>query len=138
MKTRFLIGLSACAALAVTAPAAFADNGSKGGKKRGKAVQVQIEKDSGHKISPSDQVSDEASDQASPTAVISDPRGLMPRRAEPVQYHADGSRSIRLGLENLEYTVLTIDDNGKKSMSHRSLKEIEGGLTSDATGRGEK
>lgn len=134
MKTRSLIGLGLCVALATMAPAAIADQDSKSGKKKGKAQQVQTDAQ-GHKITGTDQPSDEGSTS---TVTFVDARGFMSPQAEPVQYRSDGSKSARLGLENLKYVVVTIDDNGLRTLSHRSYEDIQKGFAPTKTETEEK
>ena len=119
MKSLTLLGLSLGVSLLLAGPA-IADKG-KDKPKNAKAMQVQLDKKTGKKLS--------APDDAEPSAeaigeTVVDTRGMMPAKAEPPQYHADGSMSARIGIENLKFLVVTMDEDGNKTLTHQPIDDV--------------
>lgn len=139
MNTQLLLGLCLSAALMLAGPVAFADNGKgKSNAKGARAVQVQIDKKTGKKIAPDDS---DAAVQASPTAAAaaaSDLSKVMPAQNSDVKYNADGSMSAQLGSENLKYLVMTIDEDGNRTVNHQTADSIESGPVTKQIESGEK
>jgi hypothetical protein len=138
MKTQLLLGLCLSAGLLLAGPAAFADNGKgKSNAKGARAVQVQIDKKTGKKIAPDDS---DAAVQATPTtaAVAGDLSKVMPAQNSDVKYNADGSMSAQLGSANLKYLVMTIDEDGNRTVNHQTADSIESGPAAKQTESGEK
>ena len=119
MKSLTLLGLSLSVCLLLAGPA-VADKG-KDKPKNARAMQVQLDKKTGKKLSAPDD-SEQAAAAAAETVV--DTKGMMPVQAEPPQYHADGSKSARIGTENLKFLVVTMDENGKKTLTHQPINDV--------------
>jgi hypothetical protein len=131
MKSLTLLGLSLGVSLLLAGPA-IADKG-KDKPKNAKAMQVMLDKKTGKKLS--------APDDSEPSAealgeTIVDTRGMMPAKAEPPQYHADGSMSARIGIENLKFLVVTMDEDGNKTVTHQPIDDVN--LEHSAHDKGEK
>lgn len=131
MKIQPVLGLCLGITLLCAAPAAMAD---KDAPKNARAVQVQLDKKTGKKLSAPDD-SDLSAEIAAAEPIV-DTKGIMPAAAEPQQYHADGTVSARLGTENLEYLVMTVGENGEKSLSHQKLEHLK--LQAPPQDKGEK
>jgi hypothetical protein len=119
MKSLILLGLSLSISLLLAGPV-IADKG-KDKSKNARAMQVMLDKKSGKKLSAPDD-----SEQTAPAAAeaVVDTKGMMPVKAEPPQYHADGSISAKVGTENLKFLVVSIDEDGNKTMSHQSINDV--------------
>lgn len=125
MKTQSVLGLCLSACLLLAGPAAMADKGKgKDKPKNARAMQVQIDKKTGKIMNEADDSKLTAETAAAKAETIVDAKGMMPVEAEPPQYHADGSVSAKLGTKNLEYLVVTIDENGEKTLSHQKADEL--------------
>lgn len=130
MKTQSILGLCLSASLLFAGSAAMADKGKDKDKpKNARAMQVQLDKKTGKIMNEADD-SDLTAKVAEEAETIVDAKGMMPVEAEPPQYHADGSVSAKLGTENLEYLVLTVGEDGEKTLSHQkeddlNLKAVE-------------
>lgn len=119
MKLLTLLGLSLGVSLLLAGPA-VADKG-KDNPKNAKAMQIQLDKKTGKKLSAPDD--SEQPFEAAAEAIV-DTRGMMPIRAEPPQYHADGSMSARIGIENLKFLVVTMDEEGNKTVTHQPIDDV--------------
>ena len=109
MKTQSILGLCLSMSLLLIGPTAMADKGKDQEKqKNARAMQVQLDKKTGKKLSAPDD-SDLTAKVAAAEPIV-DAKGMMPVAAEPPQYHADGSVSAKLGTENLKYLVLTVGE----------------------------
>lgn len=123
MQIKQVLGLCLSMSLLCAAPAALADKDQDKDKpKNARAVQVQLDKKTGKKLSAEDDADLSAKPAAEP---IVDTKGMMPVQAEPPQYHADGTVSAKLGTENLEYLVMTVDANGEKTLSHQKPAHLK-------------
>ncbi len=78
-----------------------------------------------------------ASRQAAELARISARIGMPVDSQAPVR-NADGSLSARVGLKEMTYLVMTIDKDGKRSVSHRTLDELSVEEPAAAPDSGEK
>lgn len=130
MKSLTLLGLSLGVSLFLAGPA-VAEKG-KDKPKNAKAMQIQLDKKTGKKLSAPDD-SEQSAEAATP---VLDTRGMMPTKAEPPQYHADGSISARIGTENLKFLVVTIDENGNRTLTHQPINDVD--LELSAQDKGEK
>lgn len=119
MKLLTLLGLSLGVSLLLAGPA-VADKG-KDNPKNAKAMQIQLDKKTGKKLSAPDD--SEQPFEAAAEAIV-DTRGMMPIKAEPPQYHADGSMSARIGIENLKFLVVTMDEEGNKTVTHQPIDDV--------------
>jgi hypothetical protein len=121
MRSRSLLGLCLSVCL-ISAGPAIADNGkSKDKPKNARAMQVMLDKKTGKKLSAPDDAAQTA--EAAAETVV-DTRGMMPVQAEPPQYHADGSMSARIGTENLKFLVVSIDEDGNKTLTHQPIEDV--------------
>jgi hypothetical protein len=131
MTSRVLLGLCLATCLVVTIPEVQADPG------KGNAVQIHIDKKSGRKIAGDDSVQPAAATPA--TAALSDSSlALMPAVDGPEKQLADGSVSVQLGVDHLQYLVMTVGEDGKPVMSHQTAEEIAAGVKPAQTDKGEK
>lgn len=122
MKINPLLGLCLSTSLLFAGTATMADNG-KDKPKNARAMQVQLDKRTGKKLSAPDDSS--ASVEAAATTAIAEDSGVMAVRAESPRFSADGSRAARLGTENLKYLVLSVDENGNKTLSHQRPEHLD-------------
>jgi hypothetical protein len=107
----------------IAGPLALADN-DKSNNRSARAVQVHIDKD-GKKTAPADSDAASTASAASPTVTDSGFSRFMPATNSEVQYNADGSASAQLGSSNMKYLVMTIDEDGEKSVSHQTAEDLE-------------
>lgn len=121
MKIQSLLGLCLGASLLLAGPVALADKG-KDKPKNARAMQVQLDKKTGRIMNEADDA--DLTAKASSAEAVVDAKGIMPTQGEAPQYHADGSVSAKLGTENLKYLVLTIDDDGNKTLTHQKLDNL--------------
>ena len=75
--------------------------------------------------------------QAAELAGISAKLGIPVDSQAPVR-NADGSLSARVGLNDMKYLVMTIDKDGKRSVSHRTIDELSVDEPAKAPDTGEK
>ena len=120
MKSLTLLGLSLSVCLLLAGPA-IADKG-KDKPKNARAMQVQLDKKTGKKLSAPDD--SEQTAEVAAEAIV-DTKGIMPVQADPPQYHANGSMSAKIGTENLKFLVVSIDEDGNKTMSHQPINDVE-------------
>ncbi len=134
MKNQSILGLCLSASLLLAGPAAMADKNKDEDKpKNARAVQVQLDKKTGKKLSaPDDSNLDAVSAEAESTVDLS---GMMPVRTEPPQYHADGTISMKMGTEHLKYLVMIVDEDGEKTLVHQKTDQVDLQATKD---KGEK
>ena len=78
-----------------------------------------------------------SSRQAADLASISAKLGVPVDSPAPVR-NADGSLSARVGLNDMKYLVMTIDKDGKRSVSHRTLDQLPVDEPAKAPDTGEK
>jgi hypothetical protein len=78
-----------------------------------------------------------SSRQAADLANISAKLGVPVDSPAPVR-NADGSLSARVGLNDMKYLVMTIDQDGKRSVSHRTLDQLPDDEPAKAPDTGEK
>lgn len=121
MKIHSILGLCLSATLMLAGPPAMADKG-KDKPKNARAMQVQLDKKTGKIMNEADD-SDLSAKAAAAESVV-DTSGMMPVTNEAPQYHADGSVSAKLGTKNLKYLVLTVGENGEKTLSHQKQEDL--------------
>jgi len=136
MKIQTLLGLCLSGSLLFAGSAAMADD-NKSNNRSARAVQVHIDKE-GRKTAPDDSDAAVASAVATQTAIASDVSKVMPAENSDVQYNADGSMSAQLGSSNLKYLVMTVDEDGTKSVTHQSADKLESVSMTKPTKSGEK
>ena len=131
MKSRSLLGLGLSVCLLMAGPAIADANKDK--PKNARAMQVQLDKKTGKKLSAPD---DSQKSAVAAAESVVDTKGMMPTQAEPPQYHADGSISARIGTENLKFLVISMDENGNKTLSHQRINDVN--LEPSEQDKGEK
>jgi len=139
MKIQSILGLCLSASLVLAAPAAMADKGKSKGKSpaaKVQAMQIKIDKKTGKKLSAEDD--SDLSAKAAAAAPLVDAKGMMPAQSQAVQRHADGSMSAQLGVEHLQYTVLTIGEDGQQTMTHQRIDEIADDTNKQTQNEGEQ
>jgi hypothetical protein len=110
-------------------------------------LRIQIDGKTGKKTLPDDSPqqanraaasqSAAASRQAAELAKVSARTGL-PVERQLLRRNADGSVSAHVGLKDMKYMVMTIDKDGKRTITHRTLDEAEKAPAAQATDSGEK
>lgn len=124
MKLRSLLGLCLSGSLLLAGQAALADKNDKekSNNRSERAVQVHIDKETGRKMSASD---DSVAAVEATEPVVVDLSGRLPAETEPPQYHSNGMVSIKTGAEHLKYLVVTIDEDGNKSFVHQRMDDVD-------------
>ena len=149
MTTQSLLApcLGVCLLLAGIAAQAEDENGEPAPA----SLRIHIDEKTGKKTLPdeSDQVqvatraaapgaqAAAASREAAALAGISAKLGIPVDSQAPVR-NADGSLSARVGLNDMKYLVMTIDKDGKRSVSHRTIDELSVDEPAKAPDTGEK
>ena len=138
MRKRPMLGLCLGVSMALTVVSAQADPGKGKAKGHsGPAMQIQIDKNTGKKIRPDDsaQVSAASAAAATTTAAAS---GLMPLESSGPRQHADGSVSAQLGLRQMKFVTMSIDENGDREVEHQTLESFEATTQESTANEGEK
>ena len=135
MRKRPMLGLCLGVSMALSVVTAQADPGN--GKAKGHSMQIQIDKKTGKKIRPDDsaQVSAASAAAATTTAAAS---GLMPLESSGPRQHADGSVSAQLGLRQMKFVTMSIDENGNREVEHQTLESFEATTQESTADEGEK
>jgi hypothetical protein len=126
MKTRSMLGLSLGACILLAGSAAIADQGN--GKALGKSapgVQVHIDRQTGRKIPQDDSAVAELAAVQSDNGLeaVATTTGLAVE-SQLVQINADGSASAKVGLRDMKFAVITIDEDGRRTLTHKSVSEL--------------
>jgi len=138
MKIESVLGFCLSGCLMFAGPLAFADNNNdKSDNRSARAVQVHIDKE-GRKITPADADDATVASVAVATATDSDVSKMMPVENSEVRHHADGSMSARLGSRNMKYLVMTINEDGEKSVSHQTMEDLKSVSPTESAESGEK
>ena len=128
MKIQSVLGLCLSGSLLLAGQAALADNDKeKSNNRSARAVQVQIDKDTGRKVAEDDSSAAAASSaSAVQTTTLSDSQldRLMPEKTEEISTRADGIKEIRLSQDSLQFFTVTIDESGNKKFSHQPTEEL--------------
>lgn len=139
MKTRSMLGLSLGVCILFAGQAALADQGN--GKALGKSapgVQVHIDKQTGKKTAPDDSALAELAAQSEEgLEAVSATTGIA-AETQPPQVNADGSMSAKLGLEHMKFLVLTVGEDGERTMTHESPDGYADGTVTSAADKGDK
>lgn len=135
MKSRFMAGLLAGLALGAAPFSAQAEPGKEVGK-QGPAMQVMIDRKSGRKIITDD------SERAAPVVSSSAASGITPMADYPERSYAIGKTAAGVeaavvGTEHHKYLVMSIDENGKRHVDHKSQAQIEAGEFEVSNERGD-
>jgi hypothetical protein len=121
--------------MALSVVSAQADPGKGKAKGHsGPAMQIQIDKKTGKKISPDD--SAQVSAAAATTAAAAS--GIMPLESSGARRHADGSVSAQLGLRQMKFVTMSIDENGNREVEHQTLGSFEATTQESTANKGEK
>ncbi len=94
----------------------------------GPVMQVMIDESTGKKTS---QVDDVARPGSASTVVVQDSgrsaavSAFIGATSEGPTYHADGTVSAKIGLDQMNYLIMTIDESGRKTFSHASTDPAE-------------
>jgi len=119
--------------MALSVVSAQADPGN--GKAKGHSMQIQIDKKTGKKITPDDSAPLPAAATTTTTAAAS---GLMPLESSGPRQHADGSVSAQLGLRQMKFVTMSIDENGNREVEHQTLESFEATTQESTANEGEK
>jgi hypothetical protein len=133
MRKRPMLGLCLGVSMALSVVSAQADPGN--GKAKGHAMQIQIDKKTGKKIRPDDSAPLPAAATTTTTAAAS---GLMPLESSGPRQHADGSVSAQLGLRQMKFVTMSIDENGNREVEHQTLESFEATTQESTANEGEK
>ena len=133
MRKRPMLGLCLGVSMALSVVSAQADPGN--GKAKGHAMQIQIDKKTGKKITPDDSAPLPAAATTTTTAAAS---GLMPLDSSGPRQHADGSVSAQLGLRQMKFVTMSIDENGNREVEHQTLESFETTTQESTANEGEK
>jgi len=128
-----MLGLCLGVSMALSVVSAQADPGN--GKAKGHAMQIQIDKKTGKKITPDDSAPLPAAATTTTTAAAS---GLMPLESSGPRQHADGSVSAQLGLRQMKFVTMSIDENGNREVEHQTLESFETTTQESTANEGEK
>ena len=128
-----MLGLCLGVSMALSVFTAQADPGN--GKAKGHAMQIQIDKKTGKKIRPDDSAPLPAAATTTTTAAAS---GLMPLESSGPRQHADGSVSAQLGLRQMKFVTMSIDENGNREVEHQTLESFETTTQESTANEGEK
>lgn len=135
MRKRPVLGLCLGVSMALSVVSAQADPGKGKAKGHsGPAMQIQIDKKTGKKISPDD--SAQVSAAAATTAAAAS--GIMPLESSAARRHADGSVSAQLGLRQMKFVTMSIDENGNREVEHQTLESFEATTQESTADEGEK
>ena len=133
MRKRPMLGLCLGVSMALSVVSAQADPGN--GKAKGHSMQIQIDKNTGKKIRPDDSAPLPAAATTTTTAAAS---GLMPLESSGPRQHADGSVSAQLGLRQMKFVTMSIDENGNREVEHQTLESFETTTQESTANEGEK
>lgn len=133
MRKRPMLGLCLGVSMALSVVSAQADPGN--GKAKGHSMQIQIDKKTGKKIRPDDSAPLPAAATTTTTAAAS---GLMPLDSSGPRQHADGSVSAQLGLRQMKFVTMSIDENGNREVEHQTLESFEATTQESTANEGEK
>ena len=138
MRNLTVLGLCLGLAMALSiAPAQANDNAN--GKAKGHDMQVKIDKKTGKKISGDDDSVEAAEISAAASTVVSPAAsGIMPLDSSSERLNADGSVSAKLGLRQMKFVTMSIDENGNREVEHQTLESFETTTQESTADEGEK
>lgn len=138
MRKQSTLGLCLGLSMALSVVSAQADPGNGKAKGHyGPAMQIQIDKNTGKKIRPDDSAQVSAASAVAATTAASD-SGLMPLESSGARLHADGSVSAQLGLRQMKFVTMSIDENGNREVGHQTLESFKAAPQKSAANEGEK
>jgi hypothetical protein len=62
----------------------------------------------------------------------------MPLESSGTRHHADGSVSAQLGLRQMKFVTMSIDENGNREVEHQTLESFEATTKESKADEGEK
>ena len=62
----------------------------------------------------------------------------MPLESSGPRRHADGSVSAQLGLRQMKFVTMSIDENGNREVEHQTLESFEATTQAATADEGEK
>ena len=135
MKTRPILGLCLGVSLALSVASVQADPGN--GKAKGHSMQIQIDKKTGRKTLPDDSV--QTSTETASSVADDSATTFMPLEGRLLPSSGAGTgQTAQLGLRQMKFMTMTIDENGNRHVDHKTLDEIESETTESAAAKGEK
>jgi hypothetical protein len=121
--------------MALSVVTAQADPGN--GKAKGHAMQIQIDKKTGRKTLPDDSV--QTSTETASRVADDSATTLMPLEGRLLPSSGAGTgQTAQIGLRQMKFMTITIDENGNRHVDHKTLDEIESDTTESAAAKGEK
>ena len=138
MKTRPILGLCLGVSLALSVASVQADPGNGKAKGHsGPAMQIQIDKKTGRKTLPDDSV--QTSTETASSAADDSAVAFMPLEGRLLPSSGAGTgQTAQIGLRQMKFMTMTIDENGNRHVDHKTLDEIESDTTESAAAKGEK
>ena len=130
MKSHQVFGLMAGLAVAVAAASVQAEPG-KGAEKKAQAMQIMIDKKTGRKIIPDD------SDATAGVYDAAATDSTYARESYSIGTNDLGNEGAFVGAEHHQTLVMTIDENGKRHIGHKSNAEVEAGDFEVEAGKGD-
>lgn len=130
MKSHRVVGLMAGLAIAVAAASVQAEPG-KGAEKKAQAMQIMIDKQTGRKVIPDD------SDASAGALDAATTESAYPMESYSIGTNDLGNEGAFVGAEHHQTLVMTIDENGKRHIGHKSNAEVEAGDLEVETEKGD-
>lgn len=130
MKSHQVFGLMAGLAVAVAAASVQAEPG-KGAEKKAQAMQIMIDKKTGRKIIPDD------SDATAGVYDAAATDSAYARESYSIGTNDLGNEGAFVGAEHHQTLVMTIDENGKRHIGHKSTSEVQAGDFEVEDGKGD-
>ena len=138
MVNRTMLGLCLGVSMALSFVPAQADD-SANGKAKGHAMQIKIDKKTGKKVGRDDDSVEVGIASADDQAIVSvAAKGIMPLDSSDARKHADGSVSAQLGLRQMKFVTMSIDENGNREVEHQTLESFEATKQEPTADKGEK
>jgi len=138
MRKRPMLGLCLGVSMALSFVSAQADNSANGNAK-GHAMQIKVDKKTGKKISRDDDSAEVGKVSAADSTVVSAAQsGIMPLESSVARHHADGMVSAQLGLRQMKFVTMSIDENGNRDVKHETLESFEATTEESTDDEGEK
>lgn len=138
MTIRKLLALYVGASFFLVGPTVLADDDDDSGAP---AMQLKIDSKTGEKLTAEDDSGNAL--QAIESRVVDSGRNsnvsvLVPAKSQPPQYRSDGSVSAQIGLEHLEFLVITKDEDGNNVINHVPVEQFDDENVSVSAGREEQ
>ena len=143
MKKRSILGLCLGLGMAMAVASAQAEPGEgkalglAGQSLDGKASQLKIDKRTGRKILPDDAPQPAEAPARTPVPANT-ASSIMPLEPGGIRRHADGSISAELGLRQMKFVTMRIDEEGNREVEHETLENFEATTKEAMADKGEK